>query len=468
MSDIVRRAAAAAAVLLAVLWVSVGDGGAPGAPGRDAVAALRGILLDSADRVATPRASGVPFTVPATAPAYAIAAPRTEDLRALAERHAAGVLTAGLPARFSDDLLGFDTGDGWFSYRRDALGAPAWVAQESWTWTQAAYRADAVAHPQRWQEVPCPPGQPARTDGIVRFFGRLGLPVEVNPRVANCVGAAMSVRVYFSVGGLPLVGLSSGALVDRFGEVLSADGPLWRLVPLGEVALAPAGEIGNRLRDGPGRLAGDCFDACVVDTGGARLGLAYATTGGLGEGHDHIPGGVVDAAPSQFLLPALRIPLTDPGAYATHEGVLAISSALLVDDPAEADAARAADRTAAVETGAAARCLRAEQVSLCASQRTARAGAPVLLTAYGERYEPVGARGCDPVFSVDPGDGSEPRSFRSRSGTLITARLTHAYAEPGTYTVQVRSASRCAMPSLGGGTEPEYDVVARLPITVSS
>lgn len=185
-------------------------------------------------------------------------------------------------------------------------------------------------------------------------------------------------------------------------------------------------------------------------------------------GHDHIPGGVVESPPNQVLVPALRVlGVGDYQRMNTHQGVLAISSALLVDDPAQADAARQADATSSEPADGARACSTAGGAAVCTSQPSPATGAPVLLTAYGQRYEPGGASGCRPLFTLDPGDGSDPQSFLPRSGTVITARVTHSYAEAGTYTVVVRSASRCSTAASPGGTEPEYDYSARLTITVA-
>ena len=154
-----------------------------------------------------------------------------------------------------------------------------------------------------------------------------------------------------------------------------------------------------------------------------------------------------------------------------HSGVLAISSALLVDDPAQAEAARRADATSAAPTAAGPACAAepAEYpvIAVCTSRLQPTAGVPILLTAHGERYEPVGATGCRPLFTLDPGDGTGEQPFLPRSGTLITARVAHTYLEPGTYTVVVRSASRCSTPAPPGGTEPEFDESARIVVTVT-
>ena len=169
-----------------------------------------------------------------------------------------------------------------------------------------------------------------------------------------------------------------------------------------------------------------------------------------------------------MLVPALRVP--GVGEYQREnafQGVLAISSAALVDDPGQADAVRQADATSSGPAEGARACGTAGAVAVCTSQPSPAADAPVLLTAFGERYEPVGASGCQPLFSLEAGDGSDPQSFLPRSGTVITARVTHTYADPGTYTVVVRSVSRCSTPASPGGTEQEYDYSAQLTITVT-
>jgi hypothetical protein len=347
-----------------------------------------------------------------------------------------------------------------------------------WSWYEAGWRNQTVHHPVPMTRGPCATPPAARTGrAALAFFDRIGVPVDVVLPIGDCMGDLAVVFVVPLVDGLPLIGTNGGAwgsaLVDPSGSVLEAGGPLLRLTPIGNVELAPAGEVLRRLVHGPGRVTGNCWDGCTLHTDGSRLALAFATNGGSG-GHDHIPGGVVDALPSQVLVPAMMVPAdggtTSQNPSASHSGVLAISSAVLADDPGQAEAARRADATSTDPTAAGPACTSNPAawpvIAACASRPQPVAGNPVLLTAYGERYEPVGASGCRPLFTLDPGDGSGAQSFLPRSGTLLTARVAHVYAEPGTYTVVVRSASRCSTPASPGGSEPEFDLSAQIVLTV--
>jgi hypothetical protein len=446
------------------------DSGSP-----DSYEALRGIVLNPGEL--SPRAAmvGDSFSLPRTAPAYTLEPGRTEDLRALADRYAGKPVTEGLGPNFSPDLTSFDTGDGWFVAVIDAANS-ATSNGGGWTWYEAAWRNQTVYHPVPMTQGPCPAPPDARTErATLAFFERVGVPVElVRPDSWQCVGDLTIVVVSPLVDGLPVIGGFSSAWVDRSGTVVQAEGSLQRLTPIGEVELAPAGEVLRRLVQGDARVAGNCTADCTLRTDDARLALVYATNGGSG-GHDHIPGGVVDEPASRLLVPAVLAPgdasITGSLPAVSYSGALAISSALLVDDPAQAEAARRADATSTdpAATGPTCTADSAEYpvLAVCTSRTQPSAGVPVLLTAVGERYEPVGADGCEPLFALDPGDGTGPQSFLPRSGTLITARVAHTYAEPGTYTVVVRSASRCSTPASPGGSEPEFDLTAQITVTVT-
>jgi hypothetical protein len=454
---------------------------APGAVDRvqaDPYAQLRGLVLDQADLAPRAVSVGDPFPVPPTAPAYGLEPGRTEDLRALAERHAGGPVTEGLGPNLSPDLISFETGDGWFFAPPDLLNGATWNGG-GWSWNEAGWRNQTVHRPVPMTRGPCAAPPDARTErAALTFFDRIGMPVEVVLPMEDCMGDLAIVFVVPLVDGLPLIGTNGGAwgsaLVDPSGTVLEAGGPLLRLTPIGDVELAPAGEVLRRLVHGPGRVTGNCWDDCMLRTDGARLALAFGTNGGSG-GHDHIPGGVVDALPSQVLVPAMLVPAdggtTSQNPSASHSGVLAISSALLVDDPAQAEAAGRADATSTDPPAAGPTCSSDPAawpvIAVCTSQLRPAAGSPVLLTAYGERYAPVGASGCRPLFTLDPGDGTGAQAFLPRSGTLVTGRVAHAYAAPGTYTAVVRSASRCSTPASPGGSEPEFDLSAQIVVTVT-
>ena len=426
-------------------------------------------MLDEVDLVPRVIDVGEPFTVPATAPAYTIEPGSAEDLRALAERYAGTTVTEGRGPNFSRELTSFETGDGWFLAPTDSLDSAA--AGGGWSWYDAAWRNETVYHPVPMTQGPCTAAPDARTErAALRFFDRIGVPVRLDPPTNDCIGDLTRVDVSVLVDDLPLIGMSGNAWVDGTGTVVEAGGPLLALEELGQVELAPAREVLRRLVHGPGLVPGGCFAPCTLRTDGATLGLAYATNGGWG-GHDHTPGGVVDTPASRVLVPAMLIPAVGEYPQGSDQGVLAISSAVLVDDPAQAEAARRADATSADATasgpGCAAEPADFPVIAVCTSQSRPTAGVPVLLTAYGERYEPVGASGCRPSFTLDPGDGSGAHSFLPRSGTLVTSRVAHTYARPGTYTVVVRSVSRCSTPASPGGSEPEFDESARIEVTVT-
>lgn len=115
--------------------------------------------------------------------------------------------------------------------------------------------------------------------------------------------------------GYPLVNVGGVADVDPAGTVVWATAPLLLLRALGEVPLAPAGEVLRRLVHGPGLING-CYDECQISTAGATLGLALVTNGRLGS-YDHIPGGIVADPRRHFLVPALRVPWPHLTAAAT-------------------------------------------------------------------------------------------------------------------------------------------------------
>ncbi len=464
----------ASATFLALVAAACGTTAPTEPRSADPYAPLRGLLLDQADLAPVVVDVGAPLPLPSTAPAYAVEPGSAEDLRALAERHAGGPVTEGLGPNFSPDLISFDTGDGWFLAPPDAVGG-ATSNGGGWSWYEAGWRNETVHHPVPMSQGPCATPPDARTRrAVLDFFDRIGEPVEVVLPIEQCVGDLAIVIVVPLVHGLPVIGGFSSAWVDPSGTVVQAGGSLLRVTSIGEVALAPAEEVLRRLVHGPGRVAGNCYDGCTLHTDGARLALAFATNGGSG-GHDHIPGGVVDELPSQVLVPAIGVPgdRSFPGSNpdVSYSGAIAISSAVLVDDPAQAEAARRADATSTDPTATGPACASDPAawpvIAVCASRPQPVAGNPVLLTAYGERYEPVGASGCRPLFTLDPGDGSGAQSFLPRSGTLITARVAHVYTEPGTYTVVVRSASRCSTPASPGGSEPEFDLSSRTVVTVT-
>ncbi|TFV76718.1 hypothetical protein E4P39_07355 [Blastococcus sp. CT_GayMR19] len=431
---------------------------------------LRGLLLDEIDLAPRVVDLGEPLMVPQTGPVYSVEPGSVADLRALAERYAGTTVTEGRGPNFSPELTSFDTGDGWFLAPTDSLDGEAGNGG-GWSWYEAAWRNQTVYHPVPVIQGPCAAPPNARTErAALAFFERIGVPVRLDPPTNDCIGDLTRVDVSVLVDDLPLIGLSGIAWVDGSGTVVEAGGPLLHLESLGDVELAPATEVLRRLVHGPGLVPGDCVAPCALSTDGATLGLAYATNGGWG-GHDHTPGGVVDAPAGRLLVPAVLVPAVGEYPQGSDQGVLAVSSALLVDDPAQAGAARRADATSTDPTAAGPACASDPAawpvIAVCASRPHPAAGNPVLLTAYGERYEPVGASGCRPLFTLDPGDGSGAQSFLPRSGTLLTARVAHVYAAPGTYTAVVRSVSRCSSPAPPGGTEPEFDESAQTLVTVT-
>jgi hypothetical protein len=463
------RGVAITTLMIALGGFIVGEPAVGARPSVDA--AVRGILLEPINLAPRNVDISAPVSLPRSAPAYAIEPARTSDLRALAERLAGGPVTEARGPGFSEDLTSFSTGDGWVYAVAEYLDRDTWHA-EHWTWTDAEWRAKLQAQREPDLEGPCAAERSVRAErATAEFFERVGVQVRLDPPTDVCFGDNMMVELTVLVDGLPLIGLGAGAIVDSSGAVVEARGPLWRLTSLGAVELAPPEAVLSRLVRGPGLVAGDCFPDCSLSTEGATLGLAIATTGGEGS-HDHHPGGIVERPPTQLLVPALRVPATNDDPRATHQGVLAVSSALLVDDPDQADAARQADASSSGPPPADLACTGNDQgpnpaLAVCVSASRSRVGVPVLLTVSGERYEPVGASGCRPLFTLDPGDGTGAQPFVSRSGTQITARIAHVYAESGTYTVTVRAQSRCSTPAPGGGTEPQYDNVVQRTVVVT-
>ena len=166
--------------------------------------------------------------------------------------------------------------------------------------------------------------------------------------------------------------------MDETGTVVHAWAPFSLVSSLGDVALAPPAEVLRRLRYGPGLVSGwACNEACTLTTKGSSSALGLVRTGGLGS-HDHIPGNVIPGRWEHVLVPALR--LTGGSPSAANSGVLTISSALLVDDPAQADAARRADGGSAQQGGG---CV-GNVVALCSSATSADVSLPIMFTIDGE------------------------------------------------------------------------------------
>ncbi len=338
----------------------------------------------------------------------------------------------------------------------------------SWSWLQRDWLIEARL--RGGPEIECPP--PADVDEIIRdFFYVLGMDV-VPDGIRSCATEATRVGLDLLLDGLPVVGVDVGAVVDRNGAVVSAYAPLLVVRPLAEVALAPATEIRQRFVQGPGFLSTySACDGCTWSPDLDRpLGLALTVDGALGL-HDHTPGGVVAGEPGIFLVPALHVTgeYTSPsGSNVVSRGILAVSSAELVADPAEAEAARLADDNAFAEDASCVTDDYDADLGLCASRLSTTVDIPVLVTIKGEVYVPGGAEDCDPVLSLDHGDGTEARTFTPRSGTLVTARVAHSYRQPGTYTVTAYSASQCREPGSGGaGEETEYEFGQVLDIAVA-
>lgn len=430
---------------------------------------LSGILLGMDDlQHRSVDAEAIP-ELPDTAPAYTVTLPTGEDLERLAEAYAGGPVIPGWRPHQEGQYPSFSTGDGWFGLTQGGQSDNSYIVNDlSWSWLQRDWLIEARL--RGGPEIECPPSD-AVDEIVIDFFAVLGMDV-VPDGIRSCATEATRISLDILLDGLPVVGVDVGAVVDRNGAVVSASAPLLVVRPLADVALAPADEIRQRFIQGPGFLSGyfPCRDCTWSAEEDRPLGLALTVDGGLGL-HDHTPGGVVAGEPGVFLVPALHVS-TDFSRRGRVEivsrGILAVSSAELVADPAEAEAARLADENAAAGN---AECVTDDydfDLGLCASRLSTTVDIPVLLTIKGEVYVPVGAEDCDPVLSLDLGDGTETRAFTPRSGTLVTARVAHTYREPGTYTVTAYSASQCREPGSGGaGEETEYEFGQVLDITVT-
>jgi hypothetical protein len=457
--------------------VGAGDGPTQKAETQDAAwvrgdEPWRGLLASAGE----PDAGAVSFdgvpSMPATAPAYRLVAPTEDDLRAIAERYAGRPVDEGIMPGGSPDLVSFDVGDGWFHDGGTlGTGGPA-SAMGTWSWTERRERE----HPSgmSYDEMQtCPADTPSPT-APAAFLGPLGYDVVPSGRM-ECAGPGVVVRLDLRLNGLPVAGaMATVVVVD--GRVVDATVPFLKVESLGELELAPAAEVLRRLAYGPGIAADDpsCGEeSCQFGTSQAELGLAPVSTGGVGA-HDHIVNGAVPGPDVWLLVPTLGVVTTTPAVPNTslsHRWAIALSSALLVDDPTGADDARRADVIAAqaglsdeVTNGCAGA---GERLAVCSSSFESSAGDPVVITVSGEVNEPVGAADCAPVLTLDFGDGTIATAPPPRSGTLVSARTVHAYAASGEYEVTAHRASRCEQPAGGGGTEPEYDEVEHLMITVS-
>lgn len=432
----------------------------------------RGILRGPAEDYRTAvTADGEPM-VPATAPAYVLRTPTLDDLRVLAERHVGRAVEPGVMPGASPDLVGYDTGDGWLqtaTWTFDDVAFPGYLIN-TWAWMDRAWRERVVANPPSWESTPCPPGTP--TPDAAAFLGELGLAALPTGRL-DCTGAIVHGYVYAVLDGVPLVQQLGMVTVDESGEIVEVTMPFLTVEPLGQLELAPAATVVRRLASGPETqpIDGWCAGPCPLTTRGASMALVALNNAGIGH-HDHIPGGIVPGMAQTVLLPALRAVPADeapPGEAIGGAAAIAVSSALLVDDPADAAAAREVDAAVARLGGAeTAECARIESagVGVCASSPTGVSGEPLLITVSGEVNDPVGATECSPLLVVDMGDGVTVTPPPPRAGTLVTSRFVHRYAEPGVYTVTAHRASRCTVTAEPGGSEPEYDETAQIEILV--
>lgn len=433
----------------------------------------RGILVTDDSSPARVSIDGTP-ALPAAAAGYRWVPPTEADLRALAERHAGGSVDEAAIPGGSPDLVSFDAGDGWFWASSDTLGAalePPGLARWSWM-DRAAREHPPVVNFDRMK--PCPAGTAVPPEAI-EFFRPLGVDLVANGRL-DCDAGAVWVRLDVVIDGLPVVGLTATALVLD-GRVIDASGPFVELQPLGDLELAPAGEVVRRLASGPGLIPEDpsCGEEpCDFTTAEAALALAIVSTGGIG-GHDHTVGNVVPGPDVSLLVPVLRATSTTDlpvNVGIPHRSAVALSSALLVDDPEEADAARRADEVAADQLVDADRSFGCEGDALallvCSSSFTVVVGDPVVITVSAEVHGPVGATACAPLLEVDFGDGTTATAPPPRSGTLVSARTVHVFREPGVFTVEAHRASRCEVAQPGGGSEPPYDETESLQVTVTS
>lgn len=427
---------------------------------------LSGILLGADDLAPRSVSGGAVPELPGSAPAYRVSIPTSKDLERLAEAYAGRpVVPEAFPLAPSDEPS-FTTGDGWFAITPNGENDGVTTGRLTWSWLQEAWFETG----QRGGPASeCPPA--ADVEAVVlEFFSGLGMEV-IPDGIRSCAAAATRVGLDVLLDGLPVVGVQVEAVVDVKGDVVFAYAPLLVVQPLAEVALAPANEIQRRFVRGPGFLSSyyPCSRCTWSPVEDRPLGLALTVNGGVGP-HDHTPGGMVPGAPEVFLVPALNVTATYTwrgSSQLVSRGILAVSSAELVADPAEAEAARTADGSASV---ADASCVGANDmdVGLCVSRLSTPAGTAVLFTVDGEVYVPVGAEDCAPVLRLDPGDGTPARTFTPVSGTLVTARVAHTYTDPGTYAVTALSASRCTRPGSGGaGEESEYEFSQTAIVTVT-
>lgn len=410
--------------------------------------------------------------LPAAAPAYYFVAPTPDDLERLAELHAGGPVEPGIMPGGSPDLIGFDAGDGWFHAHRDSLADDHLeLLYDDWSWTQRSWRESPPPGVDD-ELLPCPAGTPVPA-AIEHFLAPLGIDIQPTGRM-ECAGPITRVRFDVLLDGLRILGSGAYALVDAEGDVVEASAPFMTFAPLGDLELAPVAEVLRRLVDGPGTVPPmyRCSDPCVFSTRDASLALSAFRIGGLGH-HDHTPSNVVPGRDEQLLLPVLRAPARGATDTLTRhldaQSALALSSALLVDDPDHAEAAREADsrQTLPYVPGSSGCAGLHPTVLVCSSSFAVAVGEPVVLTLAGEANIPVGASECDLLLDLDTGDGRTYPAPPPRVGTLVSSRLVHSYDEAGTYTVTVHRASRCQQPAPGGGTEPEYDDSAHVTVTVT-
>lgn len=391
----------------------------------------RGVLLGGGDAVPAPAVTlDVVPELPAAAPAYIVVAPTPDDLMELAERHAGAPVQPGTMPGASPDLLGFEAGDGWFMAHRGYL-ADDYVdlRGDSWSWTQRAWRENPPPEANA-ELVPCPVGTPVPA-AVEDFFATLDIAIEPTGRM-ECAGRLTNVRLDVLLDGVRIVDSWGTALVDESGDVVGASAPFMTFAPLGDLELAPIGEVLRRLVHGPGTLGptSSCPEPCEYSTRSASVALGLFRTGGLGS-HDHTPNNLVPGPTDELVLPVLRAPATsptDPSTGIVALSAIALSSGLLVDDPSQADAARSVDLRQEIPSGeeATSGCAGpGGTLVVCSSSFVAVVGEPVILTVGGEVNEPIGARECDPILSLHTGDGPERTAPPPRTGTLVSARLAH-------------------------------------------
>ncbi|MBA2555359.1 MAG: hypothetical protein H0V10_17050, partial [Geodermatophilaceae bacterium] len=320
-----------AALVLPLLLISCTSGGSEDVDENP----LSGILLGADDlRPRSVNADAIP-ELPDTAPAYTVSLPTGEDLERLAEAYAGGpVVPEAFPLAQSQEPS-FSTGDGWFAITPNGENDSYSAGRLTWSWLQESWFA---ARQTGGPEIECPPA--AAVDEIIfDFFSVLGMEV-VPDGIRSCATKATRVSLDVLLDGLPVVGLHVEAVVDSTGTVVFAYAPLLVVRPLAEVALAPANEIQRRFVQGPGFLSGyyPCRSCIWSPDEDRPLGLALTVDGGVGP-HDHTPGGVVPGEPAVFLVPALHVTadFTWRGrGEVVSRGIVAVSSAELVADPAEA------------------------------------------------------------------------------------------------------------------------------------